>query len=642
VPVRQPAPVMSTGLPARSTISMKKNILLLLGIFSLAALAGGIYLAYSFERRLSDFNMIIELHHVENLREHLLLNIQKVKIDLYSQSSLHPESGAAIETHVIDMEKSINSCHECHHAPEVLERIADVRQQVDQFKGAIRLLAMPVTNNSLRRNHIDAHTLGDSLIGKVETMVVTTSEKLRERTVESLHRARRMKIAMIALIAAGPLIMIVFAVTVLRGVSRPVQVLLHAARALKTGDLGHRIQGLKDEFGELALAFNDMAEALQLTMSAIEESEKRYRLLFETAADAIFIIEGEGREAGRILQANQAAARMHGYTVDELTKMKIQDLDTPEAAADAHLRIEHIARGEWIKCEINHRRKDGSVFPVEVSAGLLETGGHKFILAMDRDITDRKRAERELRRAERIRICGELATGLAHEIKNPLAGIMVSMEAISEETYLADEDRDLLSKVIGEIKRIEFLMQGLLSFAHPPKPHMSSIGVNSVLEIVSSLVLKECSRSRDKAHAIRLTSQLQGDLPEIMADPMQLKQIFMNLMLNAVDAMPDGGTLTVRSFFDKQAQHLRIELSDTGRGIDAAAMARIFNPFFTTKAKGTGLGLSITKRLVEEHGGSIHLENNRDGGVTCRVYLPAGGDEGVLSNEKQGQNISCR
>jgi two-component system sensor histidine kinase AtoS len=354
-------------------------------------------------------------------------------------------------------------------------------------------------------------------------------------------------------------------------------------------------------------------------------------MLFEGAADAIFILEAEGDQAGRILQANQAAAKMHGYTGEELESMNIRDLDSPEARAAAPSRMERIRRGAWTKFEMSHQRKDGTVFPVEVSAGLLVVGGRQFILAVDRDLTERKRAEEAMQKTERIRVAGELATGLAHEIKNPLAGIKVSMQALSEENSLSDEDRDVLNRVIGEINRIEFLMKGLLNFARPPKPQLASTDVNAVLDTVASLVLKERSRSREGARAIQLKRELDEKLPEIMADPMQLQQIFMNLMLNAIDAMPEGGTVTMRTVFERQTNSLRIELSDTGRGIDSATMAKIFDPFFTTKAKGTGLGLSITKRLVEEHGGSITLVNNRDGGVTCSITLPVRLMEGALT-----------
>jgi diguanylate cyclase (GGDEF)-like protein/PAS domain S-box-containing protein len=127
------------------------------------------------------------------------------------------------------------------------------------------------------------------------------------------------------------------------------------------------------------------------------ETENRYRMLFERAGDAIFILDAEGEKAGQIVAANQAAADMHGYTVDELSAMNIRDLDTPDAAKEAPGRIQRMLQGEWIKAEIAHCRKDGTVFPIEISAGLLELGNHKYILAFDRDISERKRMEEELR-----------------------------------------------------------------------------------------------------------------------------------------------------------------------------------------------------------------------------------------------------
>jgi len=136
------------------------------------------------------------------------------------------------------------------------------------------------------------------------------------------------------------------------------------------------------------------------TDEALKESEKRYRMLFEKAGDAIFILQAEGAEAGKVVDTNQSAAEMHGYTVDELLAMNIKDLDTPAVAKQAPGRIRSMLAGEWIKAELTHRRKDGSVFPVEISAGLLELGDHKYILAFDRDISERKLAQETLKESE--------------------------------------------------------------------------------------------------------------------------------------------------------------------------------------------------------------------------------------------------
>jgi len=150
-----------------------------------------------------------------------------------------------------------------------------------------------------------------------------------------------------------------------------------------------------------------MTRALE---EALLESENRYRMLFECAGDAIFILDAEGEKAGQIVAANRVAAEMHGYTVDELLALNIIDLDTQDAAQEAPVRIQRMLKGEWIKAEVSHRKKDGTIFPVEINAGLLELGGYKYVLAFDRDITERKMAEQEREK-------------LIHELQDALAKI---------------------------------------------------------------------------------------------------------------------------------------------------------------------------------------------------------------------------
>jgi signal transduction histidine kinase len=153
--------------------------------------------------------------------------------------------------------------------------------------------------------------------------------------------------------------------------------------------------------------------------------------------------------------------------------------------------------------------------------------------------------------------------------------------------------------------------------------------VNAVLDSVASLVLQNQSRTPEAPRSIALVRDFDSHLPEIMADPMQLRQVFMNLILNAVDAMKDGGNLGIKTRFDDANLSVRVELSDTGRGIDSAVMGKLFQPFFTTKSKGTGLGLAISKRLIEDHGGKISIEQNSAGGATFIITLPATPSERV-------------
>jgi signal transduction histidine kinase len=227
----------------------------------------------------------------------------------------------------------------------------------------------------------------------------------------------------------------------------------------------------------------------------------------------------------------------------------------------------------------------------------------------------------KMQRTEQMVVVGELAAGLAHEIKNPLAGIKVAMQVLSEEASLSEEDRGVVRKVTQEVVRLESLMKNFLNFARPSKPQLTALNVNNLINTILAFYVKSRAVSPDRPNGIRIEKELHP-VPETMADPMQLQQIFLNLVLNAVDAMPNGGTLSVRTFFEKDPGLIHVEISDTGKGISREHADKIFQPFFTTKPKGTGLGLAITKQLIEQHGGSIAAGGNSSGGAIFEIKLP--------------------
>lgn len=236
----------------------------------------------------------------------------------------------------------------------------------------------------------------------------------------------------------------------------------------------------------------------------------------------------------------------------------------------------------------------------------------------------------KLQETERLAVVGELAAGMAHEIKNPMAGIKVSMEVLSQDAPLDPEDKEVLRRVIQEIDRITDLLRGLLSYARPPEPETIPLNVNQVLDITIKSARYSLRRSDEQGGEAgrqnEFVKDFSPDLPPIVADPGQLQQIFLNLILNAVEAIsaiPERqGVITIQTRLSPGG-FVRIAIADNGKGIDSEALQAIFKPFFTTKAKGTGLGLAITKRLVEQQNGSITVENNPGGaGVTFTVTLP--------------------
>ena len=238
-----------------------------------------------------------------------------------------------------------------------------------------------------------------------------------------------------------------------------------------------------------------------------------------------------------------------------------------------------------------------------------------------RDITERKRVEEALQRTEQMKMVGEWATGLVHEIKNPLAGIKGSVEVMVDEVSIREDDRAILHQAVGEIKRIESLLKNLLNFAKPPTPQLTVIDLNDILDKTIAFAMRYPSLLADTATAINVSKDFNKKLPKTMADPMQMQQVFLNLLLNAIEAMPEGGTLAVKTCYDEELNSIQIMISDTGKGIQKEMINNIFQPFFTTKRKGTGLGLAITRRLIEQHGGTIYAESNPGEGTIFNILL---------------------
>jgi signal transduction histidine kinase len=220
-------------------------------------------------------------------------------------------------------------------------------------------------------------------------------------------------------------------------------------------------------------------------------------------------------------------------------------------------------------------------------------------------------------RADRFAAVGEIATGLAHEIKNPLAGLSGALELLAEDLARDPRHTEIVSEMQHQVNRLTNTMESLLSFARPPKAKLRSTNVNASIEKVLFLI-----RQQSRNGCIGLGSELAADLPPVLADPAQLEQVFLNVCLNACQAMTvrgEGGTLTVRSRAAEGT--VVVDIEDTGPGIPADVRAQVFKPFFTTKREGNGLGLAISARIVAEHGGHIGYRCPPQGGTIFTVTL---------------------
>ena len=225
------------------------------------------------------------------------------------------------------------------------------------------------------------------------------------------------------------------------------------------------------------------------------------------------------------------------------------------------------------------------------------------------------RQQKALEKSEQLAAVGELAASIAHEVRNPLAGMKGALEVLRHHLVKDPSRVEIADELLAQIERLENLVRDLLTFARPRPLSLQPVELHHLLDRVVRIVKEEVA-----SDVIEWRYSYTEDVEKILADPQQLEQVFLNLIQNAVQAMENGGCLTIRT--RRLNEHAEIAFQDTGKGIKAADMERIFQPFFTTRHRGSGLGLAIVRKIVERHGGDIQMESRAEEGTTALILLP--------------------
>ncbi len=347
------------------------------------------------------------------------------------------------------------------------------------------------------------------------------------------------------------------------------------------------------------------------------EEELRLRAeLLDNVTDSIFVHDIEGN----FIYVNERAYKSRGYTKDELMGMNVRELDTPEYASLIEPRITNLMEKGELTFESAGFCKDKSIIPLEIHSRIIDSDGQKLILNVGRDVTERKKAEQQLLMTSKLASVGELAAGVAHEINNPLTGVIGFAQLLMEAENVPPEIKEDLQKICEESQRAVRIVQNLLRFARRHKPEKDYVDISDLIEHTL-----EMESYRLRTSNIALTTNLATDLPLITADHNQLQQVILNIMTNAEQAVARTkrkGKITVTT--EKSEDYVRISISDNGPGIEPEHITKIFDPFFTTKevGSGTGLGLSICHGIIAEHGGRIYAESAPGKGATFIIALP--------------------
>jgi two-component system sensor kinase FixL len=265
--------------------------------------------------------------------------------------------------------------------------------------------------------------------------------------------------------------------------------------------------------------------------------------------------------------------------------------------------------------EVQGRRKDGTTFPLHLSVGEITIAGERKFTGILHDLSRRVEMEAQLREQAALARLGEMAAVIAHEVKNPLAGIRGAMQVFGERMAQAGADTQILKEIVARIDSLDQMMKDMLLFARPPKPRHAPTEVVTLVKATASLL------SRDPALQ-DVDVEVDGAAPPVSADAEMLRIVFQNLLINSAHAMQGRGRIRVAvQSVDTTCQ---IAFSDGGPGIPADVRAKIFTPFFTTKSRGSGLGLPTAKRLIEAHHGQIAVDCPPAGGTTVVIRLPIG------------------
>lgn len=399
---------------------------------------------------------------------------------------------------------------------------------------------------------------------------------------------------------------------------------------------------LQDKYGNLWNNSDTEVNDLQISKSEkfsdgysshlINKVYNFYKSIIQSLNSGLIALDLEGE----ITFINQMAAQMLDYSKEELLGKNIKEIFGKDDASKKCIRAIFIPHKHIDDREISLKKKNGTIISVGLSSSQIHDENNNFdgIIILFRDLTEIQHLKSQVERMDRLALMGELAAGIAHEVRNPLAGIRASAQLLQEGVKNEKFQKDIVERIIREVDKANKLLKEFFKFAKPSKPNLRFHDIEILIEGVHLLLSPEMKRQKVQFHM-----NMGANIPKVFVDETQLEQVFMNILLNAIEAMPEGGSINILTSCKKfdimgkkldieeepnnQLNFVIVEISDTGVGIAEDNLEKIFNPFYSSKPTGLGLGLSISSRLVDENGGNIDVSSKIGKGTSFKIALPA-------------------
>lgn len=650
---------------------MKKKIILSLFFLFLLFTMGAVMTMFYILRVTTRLDTLITLHQVEILRQDLVINVQTVQSHLYTLGTSFGKELDVIVENVATLDNAVQKCSGCHHSPEITSKIKIIQDLTEQYKEALStFITTTAGRERVERLQIVAANIGNMILTKTQEMAIIANQRLNDKTIAAIKDVSSSRIILIVTLLLCFFIALAIAASLTREVTEPVSELLKATRKIKTGELGYTTSYAgKDEFKELLESFNDMSITLNennkkiiqhlvrlsglyritLSFHAITNIEDIYKEVSYGIAELVEI-----EQCGVILLDKDKDLFIHRFPAFGLNQKQIANIRIskenfidiyrssnrrpltlndntsalPFGEIDKNLNVKNLMliwirqKGELLgairaanKKSGDFSEEDSRILGILVNNVSVALENAKLYENLRKQMAELKEAQEQLVQAAKLAAIGELASNIAHEINNPLTSILGYSELIKEETDINNIMRDI-EVIEKESLRARDIVHQLLEFSRKRPLEIKEIQINDIMSEVLALAAVPLKDSNIKL------SKFYGDIPLIEGDANQLKQVFLNVINNAIFAMQGGGSLGVTTTIMAN-DNVHIEIHDTGKGIPKEILQRIFEPFFTTKQeKGTGLGLSVSYKIIQSHNGRIDVESEEGRGTKFTIVLP--------------------